>query len=54
MSDSWTGFGLDIGFIDNFNAQLVFTLNYSAVANNLHTLQLNSVHAVFSSARYLH
>jgi hypothetical protein len=31
------GFGLDIGFIDNFNTRLAITLNYSAIAN-LHIL----------------
>jgi hypothetical protein len=34
--------GLDIGFIDHFNTQLM--LNYSAIAN-FHTLQITSVHA---------
>jgi hypothetical protein len=37
MSDSRRGFGLDIGFIDHFNTQLVIILNYSAIAD-LHTL----------------
>jgi hypothetical protein len=31
------GFGLDIGFIDHVNTQLIITLNYSAVAD-FHTL----------------
>jgi ethanolamine utilization microcompartment shell protein EutS len=33
MSDSRRGFGLDIGFVDRFNKQLIITLNYSAIAN---------------------
>jgi hypothetical protein len=45
--DSWQGFGLDIGFTDNFSTQLVITLNYSAIAD-FHTLQ------VFSSSQCLH
>jgi hypothetical protein len=32
MSDYRRGFGLDIGFIDHFNTQLVITLNYNAIA----------------------
>jgi hypothetical protein len=36
-SDSRRGFGLDIVFVDDFNIQLVITLNYSAIAN-FHTL----------------
>jgi hypothetical protein len=28
VSDSRRGFGLDIGFTDHFNTQLVITLNY--------------------------
>jgi hypothetical protein len=43
MSDSQLGFGLDIGFIDRFNTQLVLTLNYSTIAN-LHTLQITRAH----------
>jgi hypothetical protein len=31
-SDYRRGFGLDTGFIDNFNPQLVITLNYNAIA----------------------
>jgi hypothetical protein len=31
MSDSRRDFGLDIGFIDQFNTRLVITLNYSAI-----------------------
>jgi hypothetical protein len=38
LSDSRRGYGLGIGFIDHFNAQLVITLNYSVIAN-LHILQ---------------
>jgi hypothetical protein len=38
------GFGLEIGFIDHFNTQLVNTLNYSAIAD-LHTLQNTIAHA---------
>jgi hypothetical protein len=37
MSDCRRGFGLDVGFIDHFNTQLVISLNYSAIAN-LHAL----------------
>jgi hypothetical protein len=33
MYDSQWGFGLDIGFMDHFNMQLITTLNYSAIAN---------------------
>jgi hypothetical protein len=44
MSDYRWGFGLEIGFIDHFNTQLVATLNYIAIAN-LHTLQINTAHA---------
>jgi hypothetical protein len=36
-------FGLDIGFIDHFNIQLVITLNYSTIAD-LHTLQITVTH----------
>jgi hypothetical protein len=43
-SDSRRGFGLDTGFIDHFNTQLVFTLNYSAI-DNLHILQIVRKHA---------
>jgi hypothetical protein len=46
-SDSRRGFGLDIGFIDHFNAWLLTALNYSAIAD-FHTLQ------VFSSPQCLH
>jgi hypothetical protein len=37
LSDSRRGFGLDIGFTDHFNTQLVITLNYSTITN-FHTL----------------
>jgi hypothetical protein len=40
----WTGFGLEIGFIDHVNTGLVTTLNYSTIAN-LHTLQITKAHA---------
>jgi hypothetical protein len=33
ISDSRRGFGLDIGFIDHFNTQLVITLHYSGIAD---------------------
>jgi hypothetical protein len=39
MSDSRRGFGLNIGFINHFNTQLVITLNYSAIAD-FHALQV--------------
>jgi hypothetical protein len=39
MCDCRRGFGSDIRFIDHFNAQLLITLNYRAVAN-LHILQI--------------
>jgi hypothetical protein len=39
-----TGIGLDIGFIDDFNTQLVITLNYSAIAD--HTLQITSAYGL--------
>jgi hypothetical protein len=32
------GFGLEIGFFDHFNTQLVTTLNYNAIAD-LHILK---------------
>jgi hypothetical protein len=41
VCDSRRGFGLDIGFIDHFNTQLLMTLNHSAIANS-HTLQITS------------
>jgi hypothetical protein len=50
MSDSRRGFGLEIGFIDHFNTQLVFTLNYSAIAD-FHALQITTAHAKSFSAR---
>jgi hypothetical protein len=46
MSDSRRGFGLDIGFIDHLNTQLVITLIYRALAN-LHTLQITRAHSKF-------
>jgi hypothetical protein len=39
LSDSRWGFGLEIGFIDHFNARLVTALNYGAIVD-LHTLQI--------------
>jgi ethanolamine utilization microcompartment shell protein EutS len=51
MSDSWWGFGLDIGFIDHFNIQLVITLNYSAITE-LHTLQVTVTHTLVFSVCY--
>jgi hypothetical protein len=54
MSDSRQGFGLEIGFIDHFNTQLMTTLNYSAIPN-LHILQITRAHRqVFSSLLCLH
>jgi hypothetical protein len=44
MSDSRRGFGLDVGFTDNFTTQLVITRNYSALAD-LHALQITTAHA---------
>jgi ethanolamine utilization microcompartment shell protein EutS len=41
-------FGLNVGFIDRFNTQLVITLNYSAIAVS-HTLQAFEVRSVFTS-----
>jgi hypothetical protein len=38
------GFGLEIEFIDHFNAGLMTTLNYITIAN-LHTLQIFMAHA---------
>jgi hypothetical protein len=35
------GFGLDVGFIDDFSTEFVITLNYSAIAD-FHTLQFFS------------
>jgi hypothetical protein len=37
INESRRGFGLDIGFIDYINTQLVITLNYNAIAS-FHTL----------------
>jgi hypothetical protein len=44
MGDCQWGFTLDIGFIGQFNTQLVTKLNYSAVTNP-HTLQITTAHA---------
>jgi hypothetical protein len=43
MSDYRRVFGLDIGFINHFNTQLVITLNYSAV-DDLRTFQITVTH----------
>jgi hypothetical protein len=48
-SDPRRGFGLDIGFIDHFNKQLVIRINYSAIAN-FHNLQINTAHAKSSQS----
>jgi hypothetical protein len=50
MSDSRRGLGLDIGFIDYFNTQLVTTLNHSATVN-FHNLQFTKVHGKSFPAR---
>jgi hypothetical protein len=42
MSDYKWSFGLDIGFIDHFNTQLVITLNYGAISN-FHILHTRSL-----------
>jgi hypothetical protein len=42
-SDSGQGFGLDIGFIDHFNTQLVITRKYSSLTN-FNTLQFTRAH----------
>jgi hypothetical protein len=44
MCDYRRGFGLDIGFIDHFNTQLVITLNYTANAD-IHTLHFTPAHS---------
>jgi hypothetical protein len=41
VCDCRRGFGLDIGFIDHFNTQLISISNYSAITN-LHTLQITA------------
>jgi hypothetical protein len=51
MCDSRRGFGLDIGFIDHFNTQLVITLNYSSIAH-LHTSQITRAHRLVFSVCY--
>jgi hypothetical protein len=51
-SDSRRGFGLDIGFIDHFNIQLLITLNYSTIANS-HILQFTRPHAKYFPDRSL-
>jgi hypothetical protein len=37
MSDSRRGFGLDIGFIDHFNTQLVITLIVPSLISTLYS-----------------
>jgi hypothetical protein len=39
--DSVLGFGLDIGFVDHFNTQLLITLNYTSIAD-FHTSQITT------------
>jgi hypothetical protein len=50
IGDSRWGFGLDIGFIDLFNTQLMITLNYSAITDFC-TIQIMTAHATFFPAR---
>jgi hypothetical protein len=47
------GFGLDIGFSDHFNSQLVIILNFSAIAD-FHTLLITTAQAVFFDPQCLH
>jgi hypothetical protein len=51
QSASRRGFGLEIGFIDHFNTQLVTTLNYSVIAD-LHILQIIRAHRLVFSVCY--
>jgi hypothetical protein len=52
MSDYRRGFGLNIGFIEHFNTQLLITLNYGAIAN-FHTLKsLADTLSLFQPALY--
>jgi hypothetical protein len=44
MCDSRRGFGLQIGFIDNFNTRLVTTL-IIALSLIFHTVQITTTHA---------
>jgi hypothetical protein len=54
MSNSLRGFGLDTGFIDHFNTQLVITFIYSAITD-LHALHITTAHRlVFSVCYCLH
>jgi hypothetical protein len=39
----YTGFGMEIGFMNHFNTRPVNTLNYSAIAD-FHTLQITNAH----------
>jgi hypothetical protein len=43
-------FGLEIGFTDQFNTQLITTLNYSAIAN-FPTLHFTRAHAKYFPTR---
>jgi hypothetical protein len=47
MSDYRRGFGLDVGFIDHFNPQLVIQFNFSANAD-FHTLHFTRVYSLVS------
>jgi hypothetical protein len=47
MSDSQRHFGLEIGFIDNFNPKLMTAINCSVIAE-FHTLQIITAHGIFS------
>jgi hypothetical protein len=47
MSDSRRGFGLEIGFIGHFQARLLTTFNYSAIANL--TLQITRAYRLVFS-----
>jgi hypothetical protein len=43
-SDSGRGFGVNIGFIDHFNTQLIITFNYSTIPD-FHTSLFTRAHA---------
>jgi hypothetical protein len=53
-SDYSQGFRLEIGFIDQFNTQLVTTINYSTLANHrasqITTAHVKSFQSVVSSS----
>jgi hypothetical protein len=51
MSNYRRGFGLDIGFIDHFNTQLVITFYYRAIAD-VHNLQITRAHRLGFSVCY--